>query len=192
MITLLKYNAGNILSVQNALNRLGYDSVVTHDKKVLEKAEKVIIPGVGEASSAMEYLKAHELDVLIPKLQQPVLGICLGLQLLCRSSEEGNALCLGVFDSEVVRCPSTEMIPHMGWNNCTELAGTLTKNIPETADFYYVHSFYATRSKHTKSICHYGIPFSATLEKDNFFATQFHPEKSASVGTILLKNFLEL
>lgn len=192
MIAILEYNAGNIKSVQNALHRLGYTSVITNDRDSLLKADKVIIPGVGEASSAIKYLKAKELDSFIPTLKQPVLGICLGLQLLCKQSEEGNTPCLGIFESEVKLFPSLDIIPHMGWNNFTETQGALTQGIKLSQDFYYIHSYYATISKDTKSVCDYILPFSATLEKDNFFATQFHPEKSALVGETLLKNFLKL
>ncbi len=192
MIAILEYNAGNIKSVQNALHRLGYTSVITNNRDSLLKADKVIIPGVGEASSAIKYLKEKELDTFIPTLKQPVLGICLGLQLLCKQSEEGNTPCLGIFESEVKLFPSLDIIPHMGWNNFTETQGTLTQGIKLSQDFYYIHSYYATISKDTKSVCDYILPFSATLEKDNFFATQFHPEKSALVGETLLKNFLKL
>lgn len=192
MIAILEYNAGNIKSVQNALHRLGYTSAITNDRDSLLKADKVIIPGVGEASSAIKYLKEKELDTFIPTLKQPVLGICLGLQLLCKHSEEGNIPCLGIFESEVKLFPSLDIIPHMGWNNFTETQGTLTQGIKLSQDFYYIHSYYATISKDTKSVCDYILPFSATLEKDNFFATQFHPEKSALVGETLLKNFLKL
>jgi glutamine amidotransferase len=192
MIAILDYNAGNIKSVQNALHRLGYNSVITNNQNTLLKAEKVIIPGVGEASSAMKHLKENHLDTLIPRLKQPVLGICLGLQLLCKHSEEGNTPCLGIFESKVKLFPSLDIIPHMGWNNFTKAQGILMESIKPSEDFYYVHSYYATISKDTKSVCDYILPFSATLEKDNFFATQFHPEKSASIGEALLKNFLEL
>ncbi|MBW2938469.1 imidazole glycerol phosphate synthase subunit HisH [Aureisphaera sp. CAU 1614] len=192
MIAILDYNAGNIKSVQNALNRLGYASIITLNRDELLKAEKVIIPGVGEARSAMKFLIENGLDSFIPTLKQPVLGICLGLQLLCKRSEEGNTPCLGIFESIVKLFPPQDIIPHMGWNNFSKVQGTLMQGIKPLQDFYYVHSYYATISKDTKSVCNYILPFSATLEKDNFFATQFHPEKSDSIGETVLKNFLEL
>lgn len=192
MIAILKYNAGNIRSVQNALERLGYDSVITNDPIVLRSSEKIIIPGVGEAGSAMRYLKEHKLDVFIPQLEQPVLGICLGLQLLCSHSKEGDTACLGVFDNKVLKFPETDLVPHMGWNHFREINGSLGKGISPLENMYFVHSFYAELGVHTKAICEYIVPFSATLEKNNFYATQFHPEKSASMGERILKNFLEL
>lgn len=192
MISILKYNAGNIRSVQNALERLGYDSIITNDPIVLRSSEKIIIPGVGEAGSAMRYLKAHSLDVLIPQLEQPVLGICLGLQLLCSYSEEGNTACLGVFDHKVLKFPETDLVPHMGWNHFREIKGTLGKGISPLENMYFVHSFYAELGTYTNAICEYIVPFSATLEKNNFYATQFHPEKSASMGERILQNFLEI
>lgn len=192
MIAILDYNAGNIKSVQNALNRLGFESVITNNKSILKAADKVIIPGVGEASSAMKFLKEKELDKLIPRLEQPVLGICLGLQLFCATSEEGNTKCLEIFKNQVKLFPTHDIIPHMGWNNCHKVDGTLMKGISKTHDFYFVHSYYAKLSSNTASVCDYILPFSATLEKNNFFATQFHPEKSGVVGITLLKNFLAL
>lgn len=192
MIAILNYNAGNIRSVQNALERLGYESVITHDPKVLRSSEKLIIPGVGEASSAMKYMKEKQLHTVLPTLEQPVLGICLGLQLLCEFSEEGETKCLGVFNHRVKLFPKTDLVPHMGWNQFTELNGALTKNIPSEENVYYVHSYYAELGPQTKSVCTYNLPFSATLEKSNFYATQFHPEKSASIGERILLNFLEL
>lgn len=192
MIAILKYNAGNIQSVQNALNRLGYESIVTDDKEIILSAEKVIFPGVGEASTAMEYLKEKGLDKVITSIEQPFLGICLGLQLMCKSTEEGKTKCLGIFDTEVKLFPPEDKVPHMGWNSFETLNGTLFKGINKNDDMYYVHSFYAEQCKDTVATCNYIIPFSAALEKNNFYATQFHPEKSAEIGEQLLKNFLEL
>ena len=192
MIAIIDYNAGNISSVQNALNRLGYDSIITRDKEEILNAEKVILPGVGEASSAMSHLKEYDLDAFIKELRQPFLGICLGMQLMCKSSEEGDTNCLGIFDSDVKLFPPQEKVPHMGWNDLTALKGDLFKNIKPLDDVYFVHSYYAELCNDTSAQCDYIIPFSAALQKDNFYATQFHPEKSADIGEQLLKNFLEL
>ncbi len=192
MIAILKYNAGNIRSVQNALTNLNYRSIVTDDPDDLLSAEKVIIPGVGEASSAMRYLTDRGLDKLIVSLKQPVLGICLGLQIMCRYSEEGNKKCLGIFDSDVRLFPPADKVPHMGWNSFTTLKGDLFKGVRVENDCYYVHSYYAEISSHTSAVCEYILPFSAAMQKDNFYATQFHPEKSADTGVIILKNFLTL
>ncbi|MBO6516238.1 MAG: imidazole glycerol phosphate synthase subunit HisH [Bacteroidia bacterium] len=192
MIAILKYNAGNIKSVQNALTRLGCSSLITDDRTEILNAEKVIFPGVGEASSAMRYLRERGLDKVISSITQPVLGICLGLQLMCTSSQEGNTTCLGIFDTEVKLFPSTEKVPHMGWNTLLDVQGRLFRNINEHSDVYYVHSYYAEPCAHTVALCDYSISFSAALQKGNFFATQFHPEKSAGVGEMILKNFLEL
>lgn len=192
MIAIIDYNAGNISSVQNALNRLHYDSIITRDKTEILNAEKVILPGVGEASSAMKYLKEYELDTLIKELKQPFLGICLGMQLMCKSSAEGSVECLGIFDAEVLLFPPIEKVPHMGWNDMTELKGDLFNKVNLLDDVYFVHSYYATISEETCAQCNYILPFSAAFQKNNFCATQFHPEKSADVGEQILKNFLEL
>jgi len=194
MIAIIKYNAGNISSVQNVLNRLACKSVITDDAETILKADKVIFPGVGEASSAMHYLKDKKMDELIISLTQPMLGICLGLQLMCKHSEEANTTCLGIFDSEVKLFPQNvqEKVPHIGWNNFENIEGTLFENINIRQDVYYVHSYYASVSNETKATCNYIVPFSAAMQKDNFYATQFHPEKSADVGAQLLKNFLSL
>jgi len=192
MIAIVKYNAGNIRSVQNALKRLGYSCIITDDKNEIAGADKVIFPGVGEAGSAMRYLKEKELDKLILSLKQPVLGICLGLQLMCRYSEEGNTVCMGIFDSDVLRFPQVDTVPHMGWNNFFSLKGVLFKGISNDDNVYYVHSYYPEISSCTTAVCDYILPFSAAMQKDNFFATQFHPEKSAGTGERILKNFLEL
>jgi glutamine amidotransferase len=192
MIAILKYNAGNIKSVQNALTRLGYESVITDNKKTLLAAEKVIFPGVGEASSAMKYLKEKELDHVIRSITQPFLGICLGLQLMCTHSEEGDTSCLGILDTQVKRFPPGKLVPHMGWNNFSQIDGPLFKEVALADDVYYVHGYYAEPSPETIAVSEYIVPFSAALQKDNFFATQFHPEKSAAVGDRILTNFLNL
>lgn len=192
MIAIIQYNAGNITSVQNALERLGYSSVVTDDPKLIQQAEKVIFPGVGEASSAMQYLKEKGLDEVIKNLKQPVLGICLGQQLLCTFSEEGNTECLGVFDARVKKFEPKLKVPHMGWNSVSELQTDLYKGISTEENFYFVHSFYAEVSQETTAVCDYIVPFSASMQKDNFYATQFHPEKSSQAGEQLLLNFLKL
>jgi len=192
MIAIVKYNAGNVKSVQNALEALGYPSVITDNPDELRAAEKVIFPGVGEASSAMAYLKERGLDKIIKELRQPVLGICLGQQLLCSYSEEGNVDCLGIFDATVRKFPPKDIVPHMGWNNLENSKGTLFENLDSTADFYFVHSYYCETGPETVATCNYILPFSAAMQKNNFYATQFHPEKSAEVGSIILKNFLAL
>lgn len=192
MIAILKYNAGNIISVRNALNRLGHNSIITDNPDELLNAEKVIFPGVGEASSAMRYLRERELDKVLLSIKKPVLGICLGLQLMCRYTEEGNTHCLGIFDTDVKLFPPLDKVPHMGWNNFRNFKGHLFKNISVGDDVYYVHSYYAEICSDTAAICEYIVPFSASLQKDNFYSTQFHPEKSAGKGEIILKNFLEL
>ncbi len=192
MIAIVKYNAGNIKSVQNALDRLGYESIITDKQGELRKAEKVIFPGVGEAGSAMAYLEEKGLDRTIVSLSQPILGICLGLQLLCHFTEESETKCLGIFDADVKLFPPGDKIPHMGWNNFITMKGSLFKNVSPDDDVYYVHSYYAEISSSTTAACEYIIPFSAAMHKDNFYATQFHPEKSADVGEKILKNFLEL
>lgn len=192
MIAIVKYNAGNIMSVRNAVSNLGYDSIVTDDKIELVRAEKVIFPGVGQAGSAMTYLKEKELDKTLISLKQPVLGICLGLQLLCQFTGESETKCLGIFPADVKLFPPVDKIPHMGWNNFMTLKGDLFKGISLSDDVYYVHSYYAEISSCTVATCEYIIPFSAAMHRDNFYATQFHPEKSAGVGEKILKNFLEL
>jgi glutamine amidotransferase len=192
MIAIIKYNAGNIQSVQNALNRLNYDCIITDDPATIMAAEKVVFPGVGEASSAMRYLKERKLDEVIKSISQPFLGICLGLQLMCEYSDEGTTPCLGIFDTKVKLFPPIEKVPHMGWNNFDNLTGELFQNVNTADDVYYVHSYYAELCSDTIATCNYIQPFSAALQKNNFYATQFHPEKSADVGEQILKNFLQL
>ncbi|PHR73593.1 MAG: imidazole glycerol phosphate synthase subunit HisH [Lutibacter sp.] len=192
MIAIIDYNAGNVSSVQNALKRLGYESIITRDKDEILSADKVILPGVGEASTAMSYLKEYELDTFIKEIKQPFLGICLGMQLMCTSSEEGTTDCLGIFNARVKLFPPKEKVPHIGWNSLYKLKGGLFKNINAPEDVYFVHSFYAELCEETSAECNYIFSFSAALQKDNFYATQFHPEKSATVGEQILKNFLAL
>jgi glutamine amidotransferase len=192
MIAIIRYNAGNIRSVQNAVARLGYQYIITDDSEEILNAEKVILPGVGEAGSAMKYLREKGLDKLIVSLKQPVMGICLGLQLMCRYSEEGDTECMKIFDSDVRLFPRVDKVPHMGWNNFFSLKGELFKGVSARDNVYYVHSYYPEISACTTAVCDYILPFSASMKKDNFFATQFHPEKSAMVGEQVLKNFLEL
>ncbi len=199
-VAIIKYNAGNIFSVKCALQRIGVDAIITNDKEQLRLADKVIFPGVGEASTAMAHLRNEGLDELIKSLTQPVLGICIGLQLMCRSSEEGNAQCLGIFeDLDVLRfddnlCSSDLKIPHMGWDTIQiNKENNLLKGDIDNEYVYYVHSYYAPVSqKYTIATTDYINPYSAALNKDNFYATQFHPEKSGKIGEIILKNFIEL
>ena len=194
MIAILRYNAGNAASVSYAVERLGYPCTVTDDPNVIRMAEKVIFPGVGAAGTAMQYLKNRQLDQVIRPLTQPVLGICLGLQLLCSFSEEDETPCLGIFDVKVHRFPIGGLVPHTGWNNISVKPGQspLLKNINSDHHFYFVHSYYAGITHATSAVTDYILPFSAVMEKDNFFATQFHPEKSSSPGELILSNFLHL
>ena len=192
MIVILKYNAGNVTSVKNAIVRLEYDCIVSDQENEILKADKVIFPGVGEASSAMKYLREKNLDVLLKSLKQPVLGICLGQQLMCKFSEEGNTTCLGIFNSVVKKFPPKDLVPHMGWNNLTEIKGDLFNSISETDDVYFVHNYYAEICEQTTATCNYILPFSAAMQSNNFYATQFHPEKSGDIGNRILKNFLSL
>jgi imidazole glycerol-phosphate synthase subunit HisH len=192
MIAIVKYNAGNIRSVENALRRLGADFEVTDAPEKLRAADKVIFPGVGEASSAMAYLRARGLDQVIRSLQHPFLGICLGLQLMCKSSEEGNTECLGIFQEKILKFPSTGKVPHMGWNDFTQLRGPLFNGIAPSDNMYFVHSYCAEVGADTAAITDYLVPFSAALQKDNFYGVQFHPEKSAEAGQRLIQNFLKL
>ncbi|WP_288244111.1 imidazole glycerol phosphate synthase subunit HisH [uncultured Chryseobacterium sp.] len=191
MIAIIKYNGGNVSSVQNSLNRLNVESVVTDDFHLIRKADKVIFPGVGEASSTMKLLKEKGLDQLIPTLKQPVLGVCLGMQLMCKNNEEGNTVGMGIFDIDVKKFPAKNIVPHMGWNTISDFKSGIFSGIEENSDVYFVHSFYCELSENTTSVCDYILPFSASLQKDNFYAMQFHPEKSGDVGSRLLENFLK-
>lgn len=189
-IVIIDYGAGNIQSIKFAIQRLGYEAVLSHDVDEILAADKVIFPGVGEASSAMEKLRATGLDKLIPNLKQPVLGICLGMQLMCHSSEEGNTEGLGIFDLDVVKFSNAVKVPQIGWNQISDLKSDLFKGIPEQSYIYLVHSFYAPLGKETIATSEYGLNYSAALQKDNFFGVQFHPEKSSDVGSDILRNFL--
>lgn len=195
-VAIIRYNAGNVFSVLCALKRIGIDAVVSDDPAFLRSADKIIFPGVGEASSAMNYLREHHLDQLIKSLTQPVLGICIGMQLLCSHSEEGDTDCLGIFDTPVRRfCNDSAQgfkIPHMGWNTIDATPGNFIDAKCAGEYLYFVHSFYAPVCTHTVATCNYITPFSAALQKDNFYATQFHPEKSGSAGERILKNFITL
>lgn len=191
-LALIKYNAGNIRSVMFALGRLGIEPDLTDDPEVIRKADKVIFPGVGEASTAMAYLKERKLDTLIPSLQQPVLGICLGQQLMCKHSEENDTSCFGIFDLKVKKFQGKEKIPQIGWNTIYNLQGPLFKGIPEHAYVYFVHSYYAEMEAGTIATGNYMNDFSAALHKDNFYAVQFHPEKSGEIGQRILNNFLKI
>ena len=197
-VAIIKYNAGNIQSVDYALQRLGVEASITADHDEIRSADRVIFPGVGEASTTMAYLHAHGLDKLITELKQPVLGICLGLQLMCRHSEEGDVECLGIFSETVKKfilqhtmLPSMK-IPHMGWNTIEGLKSSLFDSSIEGQHCYFVHSYYAETGPDTAAFCSYPTPFSAALQKNNFYAVQFHPEKSGPVGAKILENFLQL
>lgn len=190
-VVIIDYGAGNIQSIRFALERLGATATLSHDAVEIKKATHVIFPGVGEASSAMEKLQATGLDTLIPTLTQPVLGICLGMQLMCNHSEEGNTKGLGVFNTDVVRFKTNLNVPHMGWNT-VDGKGALFQGIPSNSHFYMVHSYYAKPNADVVGACTYAVPFAAALSKNNFYGTQFHPEKSGVVGATLLQNFLAL
>lgn len=194
-VAIVKYNAGNIRSVVNALQRLGITPEVTDVPERLLQADRVLFPGQGEAGSTMEYLRAHRLDELIRNLKQPVLGICIGQQLMCRRSEESHADCLGIFDTDVLKfrpARHEDKVPHMGWNTLADTKSELFKGFGEKEFVYFVHSYYVPVNAYTIATTEYTVPFSAALHKDNFYATQFHPEKSGSVGERILKNFIEL
>ncbi len=191
-LRIVNYGAGNIKSIQFAFQRLGYDAVLTNDPNELIKADKVIFPGVGEASSAMKKLKESGLDTIIPQLQQPVLGICLGMQLMCKHTEEGNTDGLGIFDVDVKRFSNQVKVPQMGWNTVRNLKSDLFKGISEGDYMYLVHSYYAENCDEAIATSDYEIEYASALENDNFFGVQFHPEKSSKVGERLLQNFLDL
>jgi imidazole glycerol-phosphate synthase subunit HisH len=197
-VAIIKYNAGNIRSVLFAIERLGVPATVTDDHAAIRAASHVIFPGVGAANTAMLYLKQRGLHTLICQLQQPFLGICLGMQLMCAHSQEGDTACLGIFDLAVKKFPNDAMqqqglkVPHMGWNQLEQLKGPLTRHLPTPMHAYFVHSYYAEMSPQAAAITHYGLGFSSALQHRNFFGVQFHAEKSADAGAQLLKNFLAL
>jgi len=195
LVAIIKYNAGNIYSVDYALKRLGIEPIITADKEILQKADKILFPGQGEAGTTMQYLKEHGLDVVIKNLKQPVLGICIGMQLLCRYSEEGNTDCLGVFDVPVLKFQPErheDKVPHIGWNNLSNLKTDLYRGLSEGDFVYFVHSYYVLENEYTIATTDYIQKFSASMHKDNFYATQFHPEKSGVVGEKILNNFLQI
>lgn len=194
-VAVVKYNAGNIYSVIHALQRMGVTPVLTDNPQELMTADKVLFPGQGEASNAMQYLRQHGLDRVIKDLKQPILGICIGQQLMCRHSEEGDVDTLGIFDVPVLRFRPTlheDKVPHMGWNQLEKLRSPLMQNIEEGEYAYFVHSYYVPLCEHTIATTQYVAPFSAALQRNNFYATQFHPEKSGSVGERIIQNFLDL
>ena len=193
-VAIVKYNAGNIYSVVNAMKRLGINPILTDDAEMLQKADRVLFPGQGQAKEAMEYLKAHHLDQVIRDLKQPVLGICVGQQLLCRHSEEGDVDCIGIFDVDVKRFQPQkheDKVPAMGWNEIYDLKTELYKGLSHPYS-YFVHSYYVPLCEETIAKADYILPYSASLHKDNFYTCQFHPEKSGKVGEQILKNFLEI
>ena len=194
MIAIIDYDTGNLRSVENALHRLGAEYTLTADPSILGKADKILLPGVGEASSAMSRLHATGLDSVIPQLTQPVLGICIGMQLMCRHSEENDTVCMGIFDTDVCRFDAHNglKVPHMGWNTITGLQTPLFKGISENSYVYYVHSYAPDICSQTIATTEYGKRFSGALRCRNFYGTQFHPEKSGSSGAEILKNFLDL
>ena len=194
-VVIIKYNAGNIFSVNYGLKRIGVDAEITGDIEKIKSADKIIFPGVGEASTTMAYLRERGLDNVIKELKQPVFGICIGMQLLCSYSEEGNVECLGIFDEKVMKFSSRNTdfkVPHMGWNTVQHNDNKLFNGISNDEYLYYVHSYYANAGKNTIATTDYIRPFSAALQKDNFYAVQFHPEKSGIIGEKILRNFIEL
>lgn len=194
-VAIIKYNAGNIYSVDYALRRIGLQPVVTSDITTIRRADRVVFPGQGEAGSTMSYLKRYKLDELIKSLTQPVLGICIGMQLMCKHSEESDTDCLGIFDADVRRFHPRQWedkVPHVGWNNLLDVKGPLFSPAFKEDYMYFVHSYYVPVAADTIATADYIVPFSAALHKDNFYATQFHPEKSGDAGEQLLKNFIAL
>jgi glutamine amidotransferase len=195
-VVIIKYNAGNIRSVDYGLRRIGITPLITDDPEIIRSADKVVFPGQGEAGTTMAYLKDKGLDVLIKELKQPVLGICIGMQLMCAYSEEsGGTQCLGIFNVKVKKFIAErhkDKIPHIGWNSLSDLKGESFKNITDNQYAYFVHSYYIPVNDHTTAVCNYINPFSAAMHRDNFYATQFHPEKSGLAGETILKNFIKI
>ncbi|WP_422861269.1 imidazole glycerol phosphate synthase subunit HisH [Flagellimonas sp. W118] len=191
-IVIINYGAGNIQSIKFAIQRLGYEAILNDTVEEIQNADKVIFPGVGEASSAMSKLRLSGLDEIVPQLKQPVLGICLGMQLMCNFSEEGNTKGLGIFDLDVVKFPKSVKVPQIGWNEISSLKSDLFTAVPEKSHIYLVHSYYAPLGDETIAESEYALSYSAALQKDNFYGTQFHPEKSSVIGERILRNFLEL
>lgn len=194
-VAIVKYNAGNIYSVVNALKRMGVDPVLTDDAELLKKADRVLFPGQGHAAEAMDYLKSHRLDEVIRDLKQPVFGICVGQQLLCKHSEEGDVDCIGIFDAEVKRFQPEkheDKVPCMGWNKLYDLKSPLMANLGTDPYVYFVHSYYVPLCEETIATADYVLPYSASMHKNNFYTCQFHPEKSGKVGEQILENFLQL
>ncbi|MBA3663013.1 MAG: imidazole glycerol phosphate synthase subunit HisH [Bacteroidetes bacterium] len=190
-VVIIKYNAGNTKSVSFALERLGIEPVISDDREIISSADKVIFPGVGQASTAMAYLREKQLDKTIISLKQPVLGICLGMQLLCNRSEEGDTDCLGIIAEDIIKFKGELKVPQVGWNNITDLQTPLFKNIEDRSFFYFVHSYYLPICSSTISTTDYIVPFSSAVKKNNFYGVQFHPEKSGISGEQLIKNFIE-
>ncbi len=191
-IAIIDYGAGNIMSIKFAIQRLGFEAILTNDEEEIRKADKVIFPGVGEASSAMRMLKSTGLDKVIPTLTQPVLGICLGMQLMCRSSEEGNTPGLGIFDANVIRFNSGLKVPQIGWNHIYNLESSLFEGVKEQDYIYLVHSYYVPECLGTIAMTEYGVEYSTAVQKANFYGVQFHPEKSSTAGEKILSNFLNI
>ena len=191
-LVIIDYGAGNVQSVKYALDRLGIQATLSKDSAVIKAADKLIFPGVGAAAPAMEALRENQLDTLIPSLKQPFLGICLGMQIMCTSSEEGNTAGLGIIDVAVKKFQGKEKVPHMGWNNVNKLKSDLFVDFDQEKQLYFVHSYYVPVNQYTIAECDYILPFSAALQKNNFYACQFHPEKSGDAGEQLLKRFIEL
>lgn len=191
-IVIIDYGAGNVKSVQFALERLGYDAICSNDAQIIQSADKIIFPGVGEARSAMIEINKYGLENIIPNLKQPVLGICLGMQLMCRFSEENNTKCLGIFPMDVLKFSNQFKVPQISWNTLTNLKEPLFKNVDENAFVYYVHSYYVPENEYTIASTDYGLKYAGAIQKDNFYACQFHPEKSSEVGEQILKNFISL
>lgn len=193
-VVIIKYNAGNIYSVIYGLKRIGIEPILTDDAAVIRSADRVVFPGQGEASTTMRYLREHRLDEVIRSLTQPVLGICIGMQLMCRHSEEGDTDCLGIFDTDVKRFVPhrhEEKVPHMGWNSLSGMKPELFRDLPENPFVYFVHSYYVPVNANTAAKSNYIHPFSAAMQKDNFYAAQFHPEKSGIIGEMILMNFMK-